>query len=105
MHVSVETTRDQGAIVRLSGDLNFRTASGLVWHAEDRLAARLASLVIDLSGVAFCDSSGLRALLRLSRQAAEVGVPFALFAPSEQVRAVLHLTGFDGLFVIRDTTA
>jgi anti-sigma B factor antagonist len=103
MHVSVETTPDQGAVVRLSGELDFRTVSGLVSRAEEGLAARLASLAVDLSGVAFCDSTGLRALVRLARKAAELGVPFSLTAPSEHMRTILHLCGLDGFFVIHDT--
>jgi anti-sigma B factor antagonist len=103
MDVSVETAPDDGAILRVRGDLDFRTVSGLEWHAAQRLAASVGALVVDLSGVDFRDSTGLRALVVLLRKAQGLGVRFSLAAPSEAMRMILHLSGFDGLFTISET--
>ena len=53
-------------------------------------------LVVDMSGVTFCDSSGLGALLDVRRAAGDAGVAMVLRAVSRQVARLLDLTDADG---------
>jgi anti-sigma B factor antagonist len=56
-------------------------------------------LVIDLAGLTFIDSSGIRALLASKRRAEEAGVELSVHVPENgQVRQVLELTGVDRVF-------
>jgi anti-anti-sigma factor len=58
-------TATDGRLV-LSGELDLSTGDELLAAAAD--ATRGSSLVVDLSGVSFVDSVGLRTLLRLRRE-------------------------------------
>lgn len=57
-------------------------------------------IVIDLTGLTFCDSSGLNALLQARFTAEEHGRRITLHAPNRQVRKLLELTGTHQLFPI-----
>jgi anti-anti-sigma factor len=65
-------------VVRLSGELDYPGIDALEALLDAQFDANPPALVIDLSEVAFCDSSSLQALLRASSQAREQGVAFAL---------------------------
>lgn len=86
------TATDDG--YRLEGELDMATAGGLT----ELLAASggEAPLVLDLSGVSFMDSSGLRALLEGARLPNGSG-PVVIQDPSPQVRRVLEITIPDGV--------
>lgn len=57
-------------------------------------------IVVDLSDLSFCDSSGLTALIHAQRTAAEHGRRVVLRTPPPQVRRLLEMTGADALFPI-----
>ncbi len=85
------TETDDG--FRLKGELDMATAgdlSALLTTAADRLDP----VVLDLSGVSFMDSSGLRALLRAARSD-DCG-PVVVKDPSPQVRRLLEISIPDG---------
>ena len=48
--------------------------------------------MLDLSGLAFIDSSGLATVIDASRQAQRRGIDFGLIRGTGKVRAVLHST-------------
>ena len=83
-------------VVRLSGELDYPSRDAL----EDMLTGALETgppaLVLDMSGVSFCDSSSLQALLRASTRAAESGVGFALAAAKRVVTRPIAVLGLDG---------
>ena len=57
-------------------------------------------MVVDLSGVTFCDASGLAVLIGIRRRAGLLGGVLRLAAPAPPVVAVLRLTGLDLQFEI-----
>ena len=60
---------------------------------------RPQKVVIDLTGLTFIDSSGIRSLLDSKRRAEEHGVALVVRVPGDgQVRQVLELTGMDHVF-------
>ncbi|MFJ4862842.1 MULTISPECIES: STAS domain-containing protein [unclassified Streptomyces] len=80
-------------------ELSAALLSGIqVAHEEGR-----ADLVVDLTHSSFCDSSGLGALLRARRAAAEQGITVRLAAPSHQMLRLLELTGTQGLFPLLES--
>ncbi|MGA9598516.1 MAG: STAS domain-containing protein [Acidimicrobiia bacterium] len=80
--------------VSVSGDLDMATAPRLL----ESSAEVDGNLAIDLSGVRFIDSSGLRALFQLN-QTAE---PVALISPSAVVQRLLSLTDMAQVFAVVD---
>jgi anti-sigma B factor antagonist len=88
--------------VIVSGEIDLYTAPRL--HSE--LAAAIASaapasrVIIDLSGVEFCDSTGMNVLLSCLRQVQERGGELELAAPRPAVRKILQVTGLDSVFTI-----
>lgn len=79
--------------VYVSGELDAASAPGLVDQLPDDVA-RWASVVIDLSGVSFLDSSGAKALIDVDRRCG--GRLFVRSAPPAVAR-VLEILGLDHL--------
>ena len=93
-----QTTAGSGAgieIVSMPAELDLTTSEGV---AEQGCAAiaRLARLVLlDLTGLSFCDARGLGAFVRIANQADEAGCGFALIAPRPPVAKILRISGLD----------
>ena len=85
-----------------TGEIDLYTAPRL--HSE--LAKVIAStapgsrIVVDMSGVEFCDSTGMNVLLSSLREARERGGELELAAPRPAVRKILQVTGLDSVFTI-----
>jgi anti-sigma B factor antagonist len=86
-------------VVQVRGELDIRTCDRLerVAGAE---ADRGGKVVLDLSELTFCDSTGLSGLVRLHRRAQAAGGTLVLRSPAPRVRNLLDLTGLDRLFPI-----
>ena len=83
-----------GAVrVSLQGELDLASTR----QVEERFAAidaeSPARVVVDLSGLAFIDSSGLRALLLADALASEHGYELVLLPGQEPVQRVFEMTG------------
>ena len=65
------------------------------------LLAGASQLEIDLAGLDYISSAGLRVLLMAAKSLKAKGGTVALLAPKPAVLEVLHLSGFDKLFAIR----
>ncbi len=63
---------------------------------------RPAHVIVDMSGVAFCDSTGMNVLLSSLRRARERGGQLELAAPRAAVRKILQVTGLDSVFTVLD---
>ena len=63
-------------------------------------ATPAARVVIDMSGVEFCDSTGMNVLLSALRQVRERGGELELAAPRPAVMKILQVTGLDAVFTI-----
>jgi anti-sigma B factor antagonist len=90
-------------VVSVVGEIDLYTAPRL--HSE--LAAALGGdgpvrLVVDMSGVEFCDSTGMNVLLAAHRRAREAGGDLELAGPRATVRKVLQVTGLETIFTVRD---
>jgi anti-sigma B factor antagonist len=93
-----------GGLVRLevAGDLDLDTAPKLLTEVVEQLEAGMTELVIDLTSLAFIDSSGLGTLVGCWRRAQQVGAALVIANPSEDVRMTLEITGLDQILPIRD---
>ena len=91
-----ETGSGPGVALAVSGELDIRTVPALTDHVDGRLAGHPAELTLDLSELAFMDSSGLRLLIELHDRSRKEGWELKLLAPvSEHAMLVLQATGAD----------
>jgi anti-sigma B factor antagonist len=92
---------DDYTIVTISGEIDLYTAprlhSELVGVLDDGMPGRV---VIDMSGVEFCDSTGMNVLLSCLRRARERGGELEIAAPRPAVRKILQVTGLDSVFTL-----
>lgn len=96
LDVDVEQ-REGGCRVRVAGELDAATANDL----ESALAEAAATgdlIEVDLGGVTFIDSSGLRALLVSQQSAADAGGALVIGAMTPAVDRLLDLTGLRETF-------
>jgi anti-sigma B factor antagonist len=87
------TTNGTVAVVAPTGELDLSGAA--VLEAElDRLAAEpeLGTIVLDLRGLEFMDSSGLRLIVMADMRAREAGRRFALVKGTDTVHRVFEIT-------------
>ncbi len=95
--------RDGATVLRLTGDLDLAQADQLVERASAELRARPdGAMVLDCSDLEFCDSSGIRALLRIEQAAAEVGRPLIIRDPRRQLRRLLELVDLLDHFTVEE---
>ncbi|WP_159396467.1 STAS domain-containing protein [Streptomyces sp. Sge12] len=98
------TGDDQRRVVHVGGEMDIDRAPMLhaALHAAITQPGGPAEIVVDLSDLSFCDSSGLNALIQARQTAAEHGRRIILRDPQPQFRRLLELTGAEALFPIMD---
>jgi anti-sigma B factor antagonist len=93
---------DVGIVLRIHGELDISTAEQLRRAAGPYLGAG-GRLVLDLSAVTFCDSTGLAVLVGFHKRLAASGGGLELCAPAPRMQHLLAITGLNRVFTIRDT--
>ena len=82
-------------IVPMPLELDLTTSEGVAALGCAAIA-RLARLVLlDLTGLSFCDARGLSAFVRIANQADAAGCGFGLIAPRPPVAKILRISGLD----------
>jgi anti-sigma B factor antagonist len=81
-------------IIAVAGELDIATAPELCARLDSSRLVRGPRLLVDLSGVGFCDSTGLRALLGAASEVRAHGGRFAIVClPSGGVARLLDVVG------------
>jgi anti-sigma B factor antagonist len=93
---SIETTADGSAVtVRVHGEIDVSNATSLAQDIR-RASHGADSLDVDLTGVSFIDSAGLRMLQQLQRWRAGAPTPLTVTVhPHSTVRQLLEITALD----------
>lgn len=87
------------AVVTLSGDLDSRTAPAVQESVGEALKESKL-LALDLTGLRYMSSAGLRVMLLFYRQAQRVGGEMAVVGLSEELRMLMNAVGFLGFFKV-----
>jgi anti-sigma B factor antagonist len=90
-------------VVELSGELDANT-SPVAQQQILPLATEGSRILLDLSGVSFMSSAGLRLLLSTYRQVTTQKGIVALAGLSEDLADTMSMTGFASFFTIHETT-
>jgi anti-sigma B factor antagonist len=103
LHVTVEPLED-ARVVRVTGEIDLTTIPVL---RRELYAAReeAVTVLLDLSGVTFIDSSGLHLLLELSHSSALSDWGFFVVRPSDVVKRLIQVSGTADLLTMVDPTA
>lgn len=90
--IALDGTLDSDSAPRVQQDLSELVPDG-------------AAVLLDLSGVSYMSSAGLRVLLLVYRQARETGARLALAAVPEEINEVMAATGFLDFFTVAGSVA
>jgi anti-anti-sigma factor len=96
VHVSVLDNPDDSVIVTVRGHLDVDSATVLNTALDQVLDRPAPRVVVDLSGVEFCDSTGLSAFVVGHNRAAAGGGWVRLASPSDWMRRLLDTVGLTG---------
>lgn len=93
-----EERRDAVLIVAPAGRVDSNTSG--TFEASVLGRAKEPRLLVDLSGVEYISSAGLRVFLMLARKVKEAGGRLVLCGMGASVRQVFDLAGFTALFLV-----
>jgi N-acetylglucosaminyldiphosphoundecaprenol N-acetyl-beta-D-mannosaminyltransferase len=99
--LGLELTAGRHQVLAVSGRLDMDVAPELSKRGASILESD-RDLILDLSSVAFMDSSGLGALAGLEKKARRTAKKFMLAAPSKAVRLLLKQARMEGFFRVID---
>lgn len=94
--------RGRVTVLAFQGELDSTTAA----DTRERISELMPSdgaVLLDLDGMTYMSSAGLRVLLLVYRQAREAGVPLALARLSPDVTEVMTETRFIDFFTVVDS--
>lgn len=102
LQVSTRVQEDRTVVVA-AGEIDLYTAPTLQTQLTEVVRDGPAHVVIDLSGVEFCDSTGMNVLLVALKRVRERDGSLALAGPQSPVRRILEITGLDTVFAVYPT--
>ncbi|UGY92035.1 STAS domain-containing protein [Streptomyces gobiensis] len=100
----MEETRGEWAVLRVTGEMDLVTSPAVRQHVHNAVADGRRSLVLDLSQVLFCDSSGVGVLIASRRLMRSCAGRLRLILPAQgavdgsHVNRVLAALGVRRLF-------
>ena len=92
--------RAEGVVIIAEGELDLVSAPVL---AEAIPETGDEAVILDLAGVGFMDSSGLRSLLEARQRCLDAGRPFRIARPSDAVQRVLELVDLAREFEVAES--
>ncbi len=92
-------------LVQITGEADVTNSDELRRLLDDEVSRQPRTLIIDLSGLRFMDSSALHELLRVNRALDRQGGVLALVSPQAAVAKILRLTTADRLIPVFDSVA
>jgi len=101
--MKIETkTENDIVIAAITGEVDGKTAP----QAQAELmpiTQKFRKIVLDMSGVTFLSSAGLRMMLLLFRQATAQNGKITLVGLSEEIKDTMEMTGFLKFFLVADS--
>ena len=94
---AVQQREGSRAVVQVSGTMDFDTCPPLEQALAQLVDTGTPHLVLDMSALSFCDSSGINTLLRALAHAKEKDGSLALAAAAPPVQHLLDLLGTDAV--------
>ena len=105
LELSCQTGANGYQIVSMAGELDIATAEQAYSYISEVIDGRSAPVTVDLSGLTFCDASGLGALARIARHARQAGRQLMLTSVRPSLLKIMRITGLDRVFPELNPTA
>lgn len=101
MDISVSSTpADSIPIVTVSGEVDVYSAPALKDKVVELVGSGHQTLIVDLGGVTFLDSTGLGVLVEARTATAEAGGLLPVVCTQQRILKLFTITGLDGVFSI-----
>ena len=97
-----EERRGDVRVIAPSGRVDEATATQFAEHLA-QAASQGGRIVLDLAGIPYMSSRGLRALTLAQRRGAEAGTTIVLARPGETMREILAISRYDQVFRVAET--
>jgi anti-sigma B factor antagonist len=102
--VEISKTEESGTnILHIEGEIDLHASPALRAELHQSIQAKTPTLVVDLTGVKYIDSSGLATLVEYVRDSKTFGGKIALFGLQPKVKMVFELVRLNELFSITDS--
>lgn len=101
--VSAQPSSNGIAVVNVQGEVDVYTAPKLKEEIHNRLDSGENKVVVDLTNVAYMDSSGLGVLIGALKRAREEGGDLMVASPNPRISRILDVTGLSRIFNVRAT--
>lgn len=105
MPFTVSEAANDVTVVTVDGQLIVANRQELKQLMQDALDRGARRFVVDFTPTAYIDSSGLGALVSISKRVREAGGDLRLAGLNEDLRSLFELTKLDTLFTIADNPA
>ncbi len=89
-------------LVTVSGRVDSSNAAEFDNYLQQTVADGHHNVVLELSGINYMSSAGLRAIVALLREAKKHRGDVRIAKPSDRMKEVLQLAGLDSLFEVYD---
>jgi anti-anti-sigma factor len=93
----------RAVVFAVEGELDLASCPTLEQELERVRDADVDLLIVDLRELCFMDSTGLHALVKANKRAAEAGRRFAVIQGGAQIQRLLSLTGVGELLTVADS--
>ena len=98
LELSCQLDGDGNQVVSVTGELDIATAEQAYLYISDVIDGWPTPVSVDLSGLTFCDASGLGVLARIARHARQAGRQLRLTAARPSLLKIMWITGLDRAF-------
>ncbi len=105
MKMTIQPLEGESILVGLEGRFDIEGAQSIEDQFTFAVATKARRVVVDLTGVDFIASIGIRTLFTAARAQSQRGGRVVLAAPTEMVRKVLVTAGVDQVIPLFDTVA
>jgi anti-sigma B factor antagonist len=85
-------------VISVTGELDIATADKAYAYISEVIDSWQVPVTVDLSGLTFCDASGLGVLAKVARHARQAGRQLKLTSARPSLLKIMRMTGLDGVF-------